>query len=265
MDHNAHPQRSSGAAPALSFGAVADTYDRARPGYPREAVEWLVGKRTSTVVELGAGTGKLTDVLLALGHDVLATDPLEEMLQHLLARHPDVRSAAAPAEQIPAATRSVDTVVAAQAFHWFDVAAARREFARILVPDGSLALVWNSRRTGTTPFLRAYEALLLEYGTDYREVNHRQFDAGRVAPMFDRGAFAQRALENAQALDLEGLVGRVASSSYVPAPGAPGYDDMCAALARIFAQHAADGQVVIEYDTEVYVGRVNRGTDALAP
>ena len=140
MDHSPHPPSH-----ALSFGAVADTYDRSRPGYPREAVEWLVGKRASTVVELGAGTGKLTDVLLDLGHDVLATDPLEEMLAHLLLRRPDTRVATAPAEQIPAATRSVDTVVAAQAFHWFDAQPALREIARVLKPEGRVALVWNVR------------------------------------------------------------------------------------------------------------------------
>ncbi len=144
----ARPQRSgrpTGVDPALSFGSVAEAYDRARPGYPREAVEWLVGKRSSTVVELGAGTGKLTDVLLQLGHDVLATDPLEDMLAHLLLRHPDTRVATATAEQIPAATRSVDTVVAAQAFHWFDPATALREIARVLKPEGRVALVWNVR------------------------------------------------------------------------------------------------------------------------
>jgi len=140
MDHSPHPPSH-----ALSFGAVADTYDRSRPGYPREAVEWLVGRRASSVVELGAGTGKLTDVLLDLGHDVLATDPLEEMLAHLLLRRPDTRVATAPAEQIPAATRSVDTVVAAQAFHWFDAERFLRETARVLRPGGHLAVLWNSR------------------------------------------------------------------------------------------------------------------------
>ncbi len=130
---------------ALSFGSVADAYDHARPSYPREAVEWLVGRRSSTVVELGAGTGKLTDLLLAQGHDVLATDPLDEMLAHLQLRHSDARVATAPAEQIPAATRSVDVVVAAQAFHWFDAPSALREAARVLKPEGRIALVWNVR------------------------------------------------------------------------------------------------------------------------
>lgn len=130
---------------ALSFASVADAYDRARPSYPLQAAEWLTGRIPSTVVELGAGTGKFTDLLVRLGHDVLATDPLDEMLGHLRLRHPELRVATAPAEQIPAATRSVDTVVAAQSFHWFDAERALREVARVLKPEGRIALVWNHR------------------------------------------------------------------------------------------------------------------------
>jgi SAM-dependent methyltransferase len=150
-------------SPALSFAAVADAYDRARPAYPREAVEWLVGTRASTVVELGAGTGKLTDQLIDLGHDVLATDPLEAMLQHLLARRPRARTAVAPAEEIPAATRSVDTVVAAQAFHWFDAPAALREIARVLKPEGRVGLAWNVRDE-RVPWVRKLGEIIDESG-----------------------------------------------------------------------------------------------------
>jgi ubiquinone/menaquinone biosynthesis C-methylase UbiE len=130
---------------ALSFAGVADAYDRARPSYPREAAEWLTGSAPVSVLELGAGTGKLTDQLLAIGHDVLATDPLEEMLQYLRLRHPDCRTAVAAAEELPVTPRTVDVVVSAQAFHWFDVARALPEIARVLKPEGTLALVWNVR------------------------------------------------------------------------------------------------------------------------
>jgi ubiquinone/menaquinone biosynthesis C-methylase UbiE len=140
-----HAPASSQPDPALSFGSVAEAYDRARPSYPREAVEWMTGRAATTVVELGAGTGKLTERLLELGHDVLATDPLDAMLQHLRARHPDLRTATASAEAVPVATRTVDTVVAAQAFHWFDAEKALREAARMLKPEGRIALVWNER------------------------------------------------------------------------------------------------------------------------
>ena len=139
------PARLGPVNPALSFGAVADAYDRARPGYPREAAAWLAGSRPATLLELGAGTGKLSDQLVALGHRVVATDPLEEMLKHLSARLPRTLVVRAAAERIPLRGRSVDAVIAAQAFHWFDLDRALPEIARVLRPGGHLALVWNQR------------------------------------------------------------------------------------------------------------------------
>jgi SAM-dependent methyltransferase len=139
------PARPGPTTPGLSFSAVADAYDRARPGYPREAAVWLTGTRPATLLELGAGTGKLTDQLVALGHEVVATDPLDEMLRHLTARLPATLVARAAAERIPLRARSVDAVVAAQSLHWFDLDRALPEIARVLRPGGHLALVWNQR------------------------------------------------------------------------------------------------------------------------
>ena len=130
---------------ARSFGAVADVYDRGRPSFPREAAEWLVGSNPVTVLELGSGTGKLTEHLVALGHDVHATDPDEPMLDVLRTRLPDTRTSVAGAEDLSSVPdRSVDVVVAAQCFHWFDHDRALPEIARVLKPGGQLALVWNS-------------------------------------------------------------------------------------------------------------------------
>jgi SAM-dependent methyltransferase len=129
----------------LSFGAVADAYDRARPTYPREAAAWLAGLEHAHVLELGAGTGKLTEQLSALGHRVLATDPLDAMLRHLVARVPGTPAVLATAEQIPMRARSVDAVIGAQAFHWFDLDRALPEIARVLRPGGHLSLAWNLR------------------------------------------------------------------------------------------------------------------------
>ncbi len=130
-------------APERSFGPVAEAYDRARPSYPDEAVSWMTGTGRSVVLELGAGTGKLTELLHAGGHDVLATDPLPEMLD-LLTRRVPVRTVAAAAEHIPVRSRSVDLVVCGQSFHWFDHDRALAEIARVLRPGGVLALVWNT-------------------------------------------------------------------------------------------------------------------------
>ena len=144
---------------ARSFGSVAAAYDRGRPSYPREAAVWLVGKSPVTVLELGAGTGKLTAELVALGHDVHATDPDTAMLDILRRDLPDVRTSVASAEEIPAPDRSVDVVVCAQAFHWFDLDRALPEIARVLRPGGRLALVWN-QRDERIPWVRRLGALI---------------------------------------------------------------------------------------------------------
>jgi SAM-dependent methyltransferase len=130
---------------AHSFGGVAEAYDRGRPTYPAAAVRWMLGDHPKTVLELGAGTGKLTEVLVGLGHDVLATDPDPDMLRLLEANLPGTRTALASAEDIPSANGSVDVVVAAQAFHWFDLDRALPEIGRVLRPGGAVCLLWNQR------------------------------------------------------------------------------------------------------------------------
>ncbi|HEY6934634.1 MAG TPA: class I SAM-dependent methyltransferase [Marmoricola sp.] len=208
-DQTGPPARPGKGAPdhARSFAAVADAYDRARPSYPAEAVPWLVGNRPASVVELGAGTGKLTALLAAAGHDVLATDPLPEMLAHLERRVPDVRTAVASAEDIPVPSRSVDVVVCAQSFHWFDHDRALPEIARVLRPGGRLALVWNHRDNGI-PWVRKLERIIGEH--DEREEN--------VRPLMETSHFGwveQEQFRFWQSLDAELLADLVRSRSYV--------------------------------------------------
>jgi len=152
------PFRDSRSA-ALSFDGVADEYDRARPSYPPEAAAWLAGTVPADVLELGAGTGKLTEELVGLGHRVLATDPLGGMLQRLRARVPGAAPALARAERIPVRRRSFDRVVAGQAFHWFDAERALPEIARALRPGGQIALAWNLRDE-RVPWVRRLGALI---------------------------------------------------------------------------------------------------------
>jgi SAM-dependent methyltransferase len=154
-DPDATPDRSPDRAPdgAHSFGRVVDAYDRARPSYPREAAAWLVGREAATVLELGAGTGKLTAQLVDLGHDVVATDPDQAMLSRLARNLPEVRTIKASAEELPVGDRAFDAVVAAQAFHWFDLDRALPEIARALKAGGRIGLVWN-QRDESVPWVR---------------------------------------------------------------------------------------------------------------
>lgn len=147
---------------ARSFGPVAETYDRARPSYPVEAADWLVGQAhgdPKRVLELGAGTGKFTELLVAAGHHVIATDPSPEMLGYLKVRLPGVEAMVSTAESLPVPSRSVDVVVCAQSFHWFDHDVALTEIARVLRPGGTIGLVWNERDTGI-PWVRKLGAII---------------------------------------------------------------------------------------------------------
>ncbi len=156
---------------ARSFGAVAEAYDRGRPSYPAEAAAWLVGGEAKVVLELAAGTGKLTRGLVDQGHAVFATEPDEDMLAVLRERVPEVSAKAASAEEIPANDRSVDVVVVAQAFHWFDPERALPEIARVLKPGGHLALVWNSRDE-RIPWVRRMGGLLGRQDLDTSSAEH---------------------------------------------------------------------------------------------
>jgi SAM-dependent methyltransferase len=132
-----------------SFGAVAGAYAEHRPGYPADAVAWCVAPTGRPVaglriLDLGAGTGKLTALLAELGADVTAVEPDPGMLAELRRQLPSVRALAGPAEAIPLPDRSVDAVLCAQSLHWFDMSRAVPEIARVLVPGGALGAMWNS-------------------------------------------------------------------------------------------------------------------------
>ena len=173
---------------AASFAAVAGPYERARPGYPDDAVRWLTGETPCDVVDLGAGTGKLTRSLVALGHRVTAVEPLAEMLEELRTAVPDAEAVIGSAESMPLRDGSADVVTCAQAFHWFDHGPALAEIARVLRPGGRLALVWNTRdervawvedlgelMVGRSKMGRRYPDVIDRSGL-YGPVEHEDFD-----------------------------------------------------------------------------------------
>ncbi|MBC7299305.1 MAG: class I SAM-dependent methyltransferase [Demequina sp.] len=127
------------------FGEATEAYGQGRPGYPAAAVTWMLGDGPLTVLDLGAGTGKLTVQVVAQGHHAVAVDPDASMLAVLNEALPDIDARIGTAEEIPLPDASVDAVVCGQAWHWVDVAAASREVSRVLRPGGTLGLVWNVR------------------------------------------------------------------------------------------------------------------------
>jgi SAM-dependent methyltransferase len=135
----------SGQQRSLSFASQAAAYERGRPSYPPEAIDWLLPRGARDVLDLGAGTGKLTTRLAERGLDVIAVDPLAEMLEVLTNSLPDIPALLGTAEQIPLPDNSVDAVLVAQAWHWFNPQRAISEVARVLRPGGGLGLVWNTR------------------------------------------------------------------------------------------------------------------------
>jgi SAM-dependent methyltransferase len=191
---------------ALSFGQAADVYAAARPGYPQEAVEWLVPEDARTVLDLGAGTGKLTALLVREGRDVTAVDPSADMLARLTASHPDVTSLVGTAENIPMADASVDAVVVAQAWHWVDTGRAVPEVARVLRPGGTLGLVWNTRDESVDWVARLGEIM---GGTAHFEMADGEPPVG---PPFGPLEFWQTRW--LQPLDRDGVLDLVRSRSY---------------------------------------------------
>jgi SAM-dependent methyltransferase len=234
---------------AQGFARSADAYERGRPGYPEAAIRHLIAQLPPrpAVLDLAAGTGKLTRPLLEAGLSVVAVEPVAEMRAALPAI---ARAVDGTAEAIPLESASVDAVTVAQAFHWFDGDAALTEIARVLRPGGSLAIVWN-RRVEEDPINRAIEDLLIPYRAD---VPTHRGDAWRAAfeghPEF--GPLEEQVFENAQELDADGLEARVGSISFIAALE-PEERERVLTRARALAEDG--GTVTLPYRTEVHVAR----------
>jgi len=249
--------------PTKGFSSRVENYIKCRPGYPIAVLDLLKEEcgliGASVVADVGSGTGILTKMVLENGNRVFGIEPNREMreaAERLLSDCPTFTSVDGSAEATTLKDRSVDLITAGQAFHWFDREKARREFLRILKHDGWVALIWNDRSVTASSFLKAYEDVLMAYGTDYEAVNHKQIDAKVFGSFFGNGGFKQAAFPNEQVFDFEDLKGRVLSSSYAPEPGHPKFEPMVTALRAIFEKHQAGGKVTFQYDTTVYYGRI---------
>jgi ubiquinone/menaquinone biosynthesis C-methylase UbiE len=249
-------------SPTARFSDRVENYVRYRPGYPREVLDLLhteCGLQPNHIVaDIASGTGMFSQLLLENGNSVFAVEPNSEMREagaHQLESYSRLVSIAGTAEETTLRSGSVDFVTAAQAAHWFDLPRARAEFARILKPEGWCVLIWNERRTASTPFLRDYEQLLLNYGTDYKEVRHEHTTAV-IHEFFAPAVYRERTFELRQRFDYEGTAGRLLSSSYAPLEGHPNHAPMMKELERMFRAHARDSVIEFEYNTRVFYGHL---------
>jgi ubiquinone/menaquinone biosynthesis C-methylase UbiE len=234
-----------------SFESVAEIYERARPGYPQEALDWIRDelnlREGRTVLDLGAGTGKLTRQLRATGAVVVAVEPGDAMRAELERAVPDVVALRGSAEQIPLPDDGVDVITVGQAFHWFRHDEALPEMHRVLKPGGGVALLWNGRDSDS-PLVQEVNDLL-EDVLKGREPTPDSSLQLVNSPLF--GPVEERQFRFAQELDPDGLAERVASISFVAAMPRGRREAIEARLRAVVEE--AGGRVSFPYVTNVYV------------
>jgi SAM-dependent methyltransferase len=239
------------------FEQGAHAYERGRPGYPTEAIEWLTDRLRlgpgRTLLDVGAGTGKLTRELVTSGATVVAVEPVPAMRAVLEQAVPSARALEGTAEALPVGDRTVDAIVVAQAFHWFDGRAAVAEFHRVLRPRGRLGVIWN-RRLRDQPLHRAIGEIVEPYRGDTPSRYGRDWRG----PITSGGLFVptgELEVPYEQVLDADGLVDRVGSTSFIAALS----DAVRARVLERVRGLATEGPARLGYLTEAYVFQRDEG------
>lgn len=241
------------------FSNRVENYIKYRPSYPEEIVSYFLNegmlKPGYVIGDIGSGTGISSEIFLKDNYKVIGVEPnkdMREAAERLLMGYKNFESINGTAEATTLSDNSIDLIICAQAFHWFDVEKSREEFKRILKPGNFTSLIWNVRREDTD-FLKEYEEILQEYGTDYKEVKHNNI-TNEVIQIFFGNRMDVKVFYNVQMFDFEGLKGRLLSSSYAPNENEPSSVSMLKRLKEIFDEHQLNGKVSFEYDTAVYSG-----------
>ncbi|MHB1455439.1 MAG: class I SAM-dependent methyltransferase [Armatimonadota bacterium] len=249
--------------PKERFSSRVSDYVKYRPHYPEALIDILRRECGLTpewqIADIGCGTGISSELFLQNGNIVFGIEPNKEMREAAelyLKEYPNFIAIDASAAETMLASSSVDMVIAGQAFHWFDHPAAKMEFRRILKTDGWVALFWNKRRSDGSPFTMAYEAVLQRSSFGYNDATHRKITDEQIAEFYAPGEMRKQISEYYQHFDIEGLIGRTLSCSYAPQSGDPLFEPMIAELNDLFAEYQQDGMVTFEYDTEIYIGKI---------
>jgi SAM-dependent methyltransferase len=244
------------------FSNRVENYVKYRPGYPSEVLdlfrEEMNLQTDSIIADIGSGTGIFTKLFLENGNKAFGIEPNERMREAaeiFLKDFPNFKSVDGTAENTSLPENSVDFVVAAQAFHWFDREKTREEFKRILRPRGFVVLIWNERQLDTNRFLREYENLLIEFGNDYEKVRHDNISE-KDLPDFFQADFRRKSFLNVQMLDFEGLKGRLLSSSYMPSEKDSNFEPMVTKLRGVFDKYSENGKIQVLYNTNVFYSQI---------
>lgn len=241
---------------------VAD-YVKYRPSYPSAAIDFIFEAarltQNSTIADIGAGTGISTKIFAERGlQKVYAVEPNAAMraaMRDFLRDFENVEIVEGTAEATNLPAETVELIVAAQAFHWFDRRKFRAEAKRISRKNGLFCLIWNERDLQKTAFLRDYERLLLEFGTDYEQTRHDNIGETELKDFFSPEV-RKAVFENIQKVDFEGLQGRLLSSSYTPSAQDARFAPMIERLKQIFQAHRKDDAVEILYNTRIYLDTI---------
>ena len=251
--------------PKKRFSSRADNYNKFRPSYPEIIISFLESEKVlykdSIIADIGSGTGILSELFLKNANIVFGIEPNIDMrnaAELVLKNYQNFHSIDGSAEGTNVEENSINIITVGQAFHWFDQIKARKEFRRILKPEGFVVIIWNNRKRSGSPFLEAYEDLLLTYGIDYSKISDIQIDFEKFYGIGKNSeGYLREVFGNYQLLNYSGLKGRLLSASYAPLDDHPNYNNMITELEKLFNENNQNGLVRFDYEIEVYYGRFN--------
>ena len=250
--------------PTERFSKTVTNYVKYRPDYSLSLLSLMekeLGLNKEHIIgDIGSGTGKLSALFLKNGYTVYGVEPnvdMREAAEQQLKTFLRFFSFDGTAENTILAPNSLDYIVVGQAFHWFNIKETRKEFLRILKPEGYVLLVWNKRRNDSSDFMKAYHSFIKKYATSYNKRNLRFVNPEDFRNFFGHDQYLLKNFyDNYQVFDLEGLKGRYFSGSYALDSIHPNYKEAMQKISLIFEEYSKDGKVRMEYRTEVYYGKM---------
>lgn len=244
------------------FSNRVENYIKYRPGYPDEIIPSLqleIGLTYEDIIaDIGSGTGLSAKLFLEHGNTVYGVEPNEPMrkaAEGFLSEYNNFISIHGSSEASNLKDNSIDLIVCAQAFHWFDRRKTKAEFQRIANDGAHLCLIWNDRKD-TDSFQIAYEKLIQTYAIDYNEMTHRNITNEIISDFYAPNNFKKFVFTYEQQFDLEGLIGRIISSSYMPNENDVNFPQLRNAIVNLFNDYKQNEIVTFAYNTILYIGRI---------